>query len=200
MPTTSAGILLYRIRDGVVQVLIGHMGGPFWASKDAAAWSVPKGEYDEEDPLATARREFEEELGQPPPDVELEDLGAFRQAGGKVVRIWAGQGDFDASAVVSNTFELEWPRGSGRIIEVPEIDRRRMGGPDRRPGSSGARAGGRPRRAPASVTDGRPGVLRGRRVSRPLLKMVGLLTGDVVACPMAVPPFAVPTWPDARDG
>ncbi len=123
MPRMSAGILLYRIQDGVIQVLIGHMGGPFWTKKDAAAWSVPKGECDDEDPLTTARREFEEELGQAPPEVDLEDLGAFRQAGGKVVRIWAGEGDLDTTACVSNTFELEWPRRSGRIIEVPEIDR-----------------------------------------------------------------------------
>jgi len=123
VPRMSAGILLYRVRDGVVEVLIGHMGGPFWARKDAAAWSIPKGECGDEDPLVTARREFAEELGQPLPDVDLEELGDFKQAGGKVVRLWAAEGDLDASACVSNTFELEWPRGSGLIVEVPEIDR-----------------------------------------------------------------------------
>ncbi len=123
MPPTSAGILLYRVRNDVLHVLIGHMGGPFWAGKDAAAWSVPKGEYRDGDPLDAARREFEEELGQPLPEVELEDLGEFRQGSGKVVRIWAGEGDLDASRCRSNTFPLEWPRRSGTFIEVPEIDR-----------------------------------------------------------------------------
>ncbi len=123
MPTTSAGLLLYRVRDGVLQVLIGHMGGPFWARKDAAAWSIPKGECTDSDLLATARREFEEELGFPAPDAGLEGLGAFRQTSGKIVWIWVAEGDLDAARCRSNTFELEWPRGTGRIIEVPEIDR-----------------------------------------------------------------------------
>jgi predicted NUDIX family NTP pyrophosphohydrolase len=123
LPTTSAGLLLYRVEDGVLQVLIGHMGGPFWARKDVAAWSIPKGECGEEDPLSTARREFEEELGCPAPDGELEDLGTFRQSSGKVVSIWAAEGDLDASRCRSNTFELEWPPGSGRMTDVPEIDR-----------------------------------------------------------------------------
>ncbi len=123
MPTTSAGLLLYRVQDSVLQVLIGHMGGPFWARKDDAAWSIPKGECTDSDLLATARREFEEELGCAAPTAGLEELGAFRQASGKVVWIWVAEGDLDASQCRSNTFELEWPRGSGRVIEVPEIDR-----------------------------------------------------------------------------
>lgn len=123
MPTTSAGLLLYRVTDGVLQVLIGHMGGPFWETKEAAAWSIPKGECPDSDLLATARREFEEELGCPAPSSGFEELGRFRQSSGKVVWIWAAEGDLDASQCRSNTFELEWPRRSGRIIEVPEIDR-----------------------------------------------------------------------------
>jgi predicted NUDIX family NTP pyrophosphohydrolase len=123
VPTASAGLLLYRLSDGVLQVLIGHMGGPFWARKDSAAWSIPKGECTDSDLLATALREFEEELGCPPPGSGFEELGAFRQPSGKIVWIWAAEGDLDASACRSNTFELEWPRGSGRTIEVPEIDR-----------------------------------------------------------------------------
>lgn len=119
----SAGLLLYRRRPQL-EVLIGHMGGPFWARKDAAAWSIPKGEYEPgEDALAAARREFTEELGSPPPPGDTLDLGAVRQSGGKVVTVWATEGDFDAATAVSNTFELEWPRGSGRLQSFPEIDR-----------------------------------------------------------------------------
>jgi predicted NUDIX family NTP pyrophosphohydrolase len=121
----SAGLLLYRrAAKGAVEVLLGHMGGPFWASKDEGAWSIPKGEHgSDEDPLAAARREFEEELGSPPPDGEPEDLGEVRQRAGKVVRAWAVEGDLDASAIVSNTFELEWPPRSGQMREFPEVDR-----------------------------------------------------------------------------
>src|SRR4051794_2394211 len=120
----SAGLLLYRVRDDVVQILIGHMGGPFWAKKDEGAWSIPKGEYsEEEDPLTVALREFEEELGSPAPAEELTELGSFRQPSGKVVRLWAAEGDLNADTAKSNTFEMEWPKGSGRTIEVPEIDR-----------------------------------------------------------------------------
>jgi predicted NUDIX family NTP pyrophosphohydrolase len=100
------------------------MGGPFWARRDKGAWSVPKGEYEpEEDPVAAARREFQEELGLPAPTAELVELGAVRQAGGKVVTVWAVEGDLDPSEVVPGTFQMEWPRGSGRIQEFPEIDR-----------------------------------------------------------------------------
>ena len=120
----SAGILLYRRAGGGVQVLLGHMGGPFWQRKDAGAWSVPKGEYGpDEAPVAAARREFQEELGLPVPDAELMELGAARQPGGKVVTVWAAEGDLDPRDVVPGTFEMEWPRGSGRMQQFPEIDR-----------------------------------------------------------------------------
>lgn len=125
MSATSAGLLLYRISPGrVVEVLIAHPGGPFWASKDEAAWSIPKGEYGPaEDPLVAAYREFEEEVGLPAPDGEAIFLGERRQPGGKRVQAWALQGDLDVTNASSNTFELEWPRGSGRMREYPEVDR-----------------------------------------------------------------------------
>jgi predicted NUDIX family NTP pyrophosphohydrolase len=123
----SAGLLLYRDHGDGLEVLLVHPGGPLWAKRDAGAWSIPKGEYsDGEDPLAAARREFEEELGTPPPDPsdgDPEDLGEIRQKSGKRVHAWALPGDLDASAVTSNTFELEWPPRSGKRIEVPEVDR-----------------------------------------------------------------------------
>jgi predicted NUDIX family NTP pyrophosphohydrolase len=118
----SAGILLYRAAP-VLQVWLAHMGGPFWAGKDAAAWSIPKGLYQEpEDPLAAALREFEEEMGAPAPAVEFWLLGEFRQPSGKRVMAYAAEGDFRLEKVVSNTFPLEWPRGSGRIQDFPEVD------------------------------------------------------------------------------
>jgi predicted NUDIX family NTP pyrophosphohydrolase len=120
----SAGILLYRLVDGEPQVLIVHPGGPFWARKDAGAWSIPKGEYgDDEDAQACALREFEEETGTALTPAELTDLGSVRQKGGKEVTAWAVEGDLDADAIVSNTFELEWPPGSGRMRTIPEVDR-----------------------------------------------------------------------------
>jgi predicted NUDIX family NTP pyrophosphohydrolase len=120
----SAGILLHRRREGRLEVLLVHPGGPLWARRDAGAWSIPKGEYDAaDDPLLAARREFEEELGTPPPAGEVRDLGEVRLKSGKRVRAWALAGDLDATAAHSNTFELEWPPRSGRRIEVPEIDR-----------------------------------------------------------------------------
>jgi len=117
-------VLLHRRgSDGAVEVLIGHMGGPFWASKDAGAWSIPKGEYgDGEDPRAVALREFEEELGSPVPTGDLVELGQVK-AGGKVLTVWAAEGDLDARACRSNTFLLEWPPSSGTMQEFPEIDR-----------------------------------------------------------------------------
>jgi predicted NUDIX family NTP pyrophosphohydrolase len=121
---TSAGVLLYRWRPGGVEVLIGHMGGPFWARKDDGAWSIPKGEYgDGEEPLAVARREFEEELGSPVPADDLVPLGDQRVTSGKVLTVWAAEGDLDATACTSNTFIVEWPPRSGRMQEFPEIDR-----------------------------------------------------------------------------
>lgn len=121
----SAGILLHREVDGEVQVLLGHMGGPFWARRDEGAWSIPKGEPDDGDgdEEATARREFAEELGVPVPEGELVPLGEVRQSGGKVVRAWALAADLDPDRVIPGTFTLEWPRGSGRWREFPEVDR-----------------------------------------------------------------------------
>jgi predicted NUDIX family NTP pyrophosphohydrolase len=101
-----------------------HPGGPFWARRDVGAWSIPKGECEpDEDPLNTARREFQEELGIAPPDGQLRDLGEIRQKGGKLVRAWALEGDLDAAAILSNTFPLQWPPRSNRWIQVPEVDR-----------------------------------------------------------------------------
>ncbi len=121
----SAGILLYRRRtDSAVEVLLGHMGGPFWSRKDIGAWSIPKGEIEpDEDPLAAARREFHEEIGMAVSPDDVTDLGEVRQAGGKLVRAWAVEGDFDPGNLVSNTFEIEWPPKSGRLERFPELDR-----------------------------------------------------------------------------
>ena len=100
------------------------MGGPFWARKDDAAWSLPKGEHGaDEDPRAVALREFEEEMGSPVPSADLVPLGEVRQSGGKVLTVWTGEGEFDAATARSNTFSLEWPPRSGRFQEFPEIDR-----------------------------------------------------------------------------
>ena len=124
MPKLSAGLLLYRITEAYVEVLIGHPGGPFWAKKDDGAWSIPKGEYDEgEDPWSAARREFEEELGKPPPDGPRIDFPPLRQPSGKIITAYAVRGDLDLDGAVSNTFTLEWPKGSGNVREYPEIDR-----------------------------------------------------------------------------
>ena len=124
MAARSAGILLHRTRGGVREVLLVHPGGPLWTRRDAGAWSVPKGEYDDgEDAFAAARREFEEELGLAPPDGPADDLGEIRQKSGKVVHAWALAGELDVGRVRSNTFELEWPPRSGRIQEFPEVDR-----------------------------------------------------------------------------
>jgi predicted NUDIX family NTP pyrophosphohydrolase len=132
MPTSaatsarSAGILLYRLRDGRPQVLLVHPGGPFWAGRDEGAWSIPKGEYaPDEDPEAAARREFQEELGSAPPAGQLHDLGEIRQRAGKTVRAFALEGSLDAEAIISNTCEIVWPPRSGRRITIPEVDRAR---------------------------------------------------------------------------
>ena len=124
MAKLSAGLLLFRNRGGGLEVLLVHMGGPFWAHRDAGAWSLPKGEYEPgEDPLDAARREFAEELGSRPPRGETIELGSVKQAGGTVVRAWAQRGEFDASKIRSNSFQLEWPRGSGRHQSFAEVDR-----------------------------------------------------------------------------
>lgn len=142
MTRTSAGLLLYEfavgtpdssptvVPEGALRVLLVHPGGPFWARRDAGAWSLPKGEHDNsEDPHEVALREFHEELGSPAPppaggsgpdDI---DLGEVRLAGGKRVRAWARRASFDAASCRSNTFEIEWPKGSGVIRSFPEVDR-----------------------------------------------------------------------------
>jgi predicted NUDIX family NTP pyrophosphohydrolase len=120
----SAGILLFRQVDPGIEVLLGHMGGPWWARRDAGGWSVPKGEYEPgEQPEAAARREFHEELGVAVPAGQLIDLGEVRQRSGKVVTVWAIEGEFDPADLLPGTFELEWPTGSGRIQQFPELDR-----------------------------------------------------------------------------
>jgi predicted NUDIX family NTP pyrophosphohydrolase len=123
MPKASAGLLMYRFRDGRLEVLLVHPGGPFWANKDLGAWSIPKGEVAEgEDPLSTAKREFEEELGFSPHG-ELVLLGKIAQKGGKTVQAWAFEGDCDPHNLQSNTFAVEWPPRSGKQQEFPEVDR-----------------------------------------------------------------------------
>jgi predicted NUDIX family NTP pyrophosphohydrolase len=124
MAKRSAGILLHRRAGDALEVLLVHPGGPFWAKKDAGAWSIPKGEHDEdEDALAAALREFQEETGTALPPGALTDLGAVKQRAGKVVQAWGAEGDLDADRVSSNTFTLEWPPRSGRMREFPEVDR-----------------------------------------------------------------------------
>ncbi|HEY9306041.1 MAG TPA: NUDIX domain-containing protein [Mycobacterium sp.] len=124
MPKLSAGLLLYRVRDDVVEVLIAHPGGPFWARKDDGAWSIPKGEYtDGDDPWVAAQREFEEEIGLLPPAGPRIAFPPLKQPSGKVVTAFAVQGDLDLAEAHSNTFDLEWPKGSGRIQSFPEVDR-----------------------------------------------------------------------------
>jgi predicted NUDIX family NTP pyrophosphohydrolase len=126
----SAGILLYR-RHPEIEVLIAHMGGPYWARKDDRGWSIPKGEFaPDEDAFTAARREFAEELGAPPPQIDYADLGRERLPGGKVLQVWAAESDFDTAHVVSNTFDLEWPPRSGRTQAFPEIDRAEWFRPD----------------------------------------------------------------------
>jgi predicted NUDIX family NTP pyrophosphohydrolase len=124
-PTQSAGLLVFRRSPaGELQVLLAHMGGPFWSRRDEHAWSIPKGEYaGDEDPLAAARREFAEELGHQPPAGEPIDLGTIVQSNRKRVRAWAVEGDLDVSRISSNTFETEWPPRSGRRERFPEVDR-----------------------------------------------------------------------------
>jgi len=123
MPKISAGLLMYCIREGAIQVLLAHPGGPFFTKKDAGHWSIPKGEAEsDEDLLATAQREFEEETGIRPTGPFIA-LTPVTQKGGKIVHAWAFQGDADPAAIRSNTFTMEWPPRSGHQQEFPEIDR-----------------------------------------------------------------------------
>lgn len=123
----SAGILLFRRNGGEPEFLLIHPGGPFWAKKDEGAWSIPKGQIEnEEEPRACAVRELEEELGAAAPALDpdqLIELGAIRQRAGKVVEAWAAEAEFDPAALASNTFEMEWPPRSGNQREFPEVDR-----------------------------------------------------------------------------
>ena len=130
---TSAGLLLFRHTGDGLGVLLGHMGGPFFARRDAGAWTVPKGEYEPESESAwdAARREFEEELGLPPPDGEAVPLGEVRQTNGKVVTAFAIEADLDPATVVPGVFTMEWPPRSGRTQEFPELDRVEWFGLDR---------------------------------------------------------------------
>ncbi|MEV6733493.1 MULTISPECIES: NUDIX domain-containing protein [unclassified Streptomyces] len=127
----SAGLLLFRTAaepatsaQGAVEVLLGHMGGPFWEHKDDGSWAIPKGEYEaDETPLDAARREFTEEIGLPPPEGPYLPLGEVRIPGGKLVTIWAVRADLDPALMVPGTFTMEWPPHSGRTQEFPELDR-----------------------------------------------------------------------------
>jgi len=123
MPKRSAGLVMYRKRHSAIEVFLVHPGGPFWAKKDWGTWSIPKGEYlDGEEPLAVARREFQEETSFAAQGEFLE-LGSLQQASGKIVSAWAFEGDCDPAQLKSNTFTIEWPPRSGRHMEVPEVDR-----------------------------------------------------------------------------
>jgi predicted NUDIX family NTP pyrophosphohydrolase len=123
MPKTAAGLLLFRRTPDGPEVLLVHLGGPFWARKDLGAWSLPKGEaLPGEDLGSAARREFREETGMDPTGTPF-PLGRVKQSGGKVVHAWAVEGDFDPTSLTSNTFSVEWPKGSGRLRDYPEVDR-----------------------------------------------------------------------------
>ncbi|MCL6670056.1 MULTISPECIES: NUDIX domain-containing protein [Streptomyces] len=128
----SAGLLLYRHTEDGLEVLLGHMGGPFFAKRDAGAWTVPKGEYEPDEPAwEAARREFREELGLEPPDGRAVELGEVRQTNGKTVTAWAIEADLDPAAITPGTFVMEWPPRSGRTQEFPELDRVAWFGLDR---------------------------------------------------------------------
>lgn len=123
MSLHSAGVLMYRYRDGKLEVLLAHPGGPLWEGRDIGAWTIPKGLFDDDEaPLAAARREFEEETGFAV-DGEFIALGELKLPSGKVVHIWALEGELDADEIESNLFTMEWPRGSGRMQDFPEVDR-----------------------------------------------------------------------------
>jgi len=123
MPKQSAGVLLYKLTDGLLHLFLVHPGGPFFRKKDDGAWSIPKGEFDDgEEPLAAAQREFEEEVGKPVSGNFIK-LQPIKQKSGKVVHAWAVEGDIDHEQITSNHFEMEWPPKSGKVASFPEIDR-----------------------------------------------------------------------------
>jgi len=123
MPKQAAGILLYRRGAAGIEVLLAHPGGPLWARKDLASWTLPKGQFtDGELPLDAAKREFEEEMGSPPVG-EFQALGTLKQPSGKIIHAWAVESDFDVTTVASNLFSMEWPPRSGKFGEFPEVDR-----------------------------------------------------------------------------
>jgi predicted NUDIX family NTP pyrophosphohydrolase len=123
MPKKSAGILVYRDAESGVEVLLAHPGGPFWRNKDEGAWTIPKGEFEDEEALVAAQREFCEELGSPPPDGDYLELTPVKQKNAKTVYAWAVEGDFDPADLKSNRFSCEWPPKSQRMQEFPEVDR-----------------------------------------------------------------------------
>ena len=123
MPKRSAGLLMYRRTSDELEVFLVHPGGPIWAKKDKGAWTIPKGEYEpDENPLAAAQREFEEETGFQATGDFL-DLGSIKQKSGKVVNAWTFEGNYDPAQLISNTCKIEWPPRSGRRLEIPEVDR-----------------------------------------------------------------------------
>jgi predicted NUDIX family NTP pyrophosphohydrolase len=123
MSKQSAGLLLYRNQKNDLEVFLVHPGGPFWAKKDLGVWSIPKGEFEQEEPLLAAKREFSEETGLPAPGGEYIPLAPVRQKGGKTVHVWAVEAEIDAGQLRSNSFEMEWPPRSGKMQAFPEIDR-----------------------------------------------------------------------------
>ena len=130
MPKKSAGLLLYRQNESGTEVLLLHPDGPFWRNKDEGAWTIPKGEFDDEDPLEAAQREFKEETGSEPPDGHYSPLKPIKQKNRKIVHAWAVEGDFDPATLKSNEFETEWPPKSGQMQKFPEIDRAEWFSPD----------------------------------------------------------------------
>jgi predicted NUDIX family NTP pyrophosphohydrolase len=124
VPKRSAGLLIYRRHEDQLQVFLVHPGGPFWAKKDLGAWTIPKGEYEfDQEPLNAAKREFHEETGFAPPQQNYFELGAIKQASGKIVSGWAAEGNCDPAHLVSNFCQVEWPPRSGHLIDIPEVDR-----------------------------------------------------------------------------
>lgn len=130
MAKRTAGILVYRLKDNELQLFLVHPGGPFWKNKDEGAWSIPKGEFlDDEEPLMAAKREFTEETGQYI-DGNFVPLGIIKAKSGKYIHAWAVEGEVDEHSIASNVFQIEWPPRSGKMIDVPEVDRGAWFGPD----------------------------------------------------------------------